>query len=166
MRDCCGTIWCYVVRYSMMSPIKPIDLFTMSPHPGVCGQKFKIFPMHTQTKPHKRFFSYCVIPYWDFLPTQVVEAPCQSQFKRLLIHILHDALLSAVSSSLSQAFLQLSTVSCILLISVWYIPPVIHSTPYSCSFAYLTGISDICMHTGPLVATLACLVLPGEWVSE
>lgn len=44
-------------------PIKPSDLFPMSPHTSTRGHRFKVKPAHSQTESCKHFFSY-VVPHW------------------------------------------------------------------------------------------------------
>lgn len=83
-------ILCYKIFHDL-SPIKPLDLFIMSPL-GTRGHNFKIFVPRSQTEARRRFFSCRVIHHWNSLPQSVVNAPTLTQFKTKLAQTLHDTL--------------------------------------------------------------------------
>ncbi len=91
-------ILCYKIFHNL-STIKHVDLFTMSPHPGTRGHRFKILPRHTNIEARKRFFSHRVISHWNSLPSDVVESTSLALFKSKLSVTLQDVLFSPWSHS-------------------------------------------------------------------
>ena len=76
-------ILCYKI-FNNLSPIKPTDLFVMSPHSGGRGHKHKIFVPHAHTEARKRFFTIRTIKPWNNLPSDVVDSTTLNKFKHNL----------------------------------------------------------------------------------
>ena len=111
-----------IVIFHDLSPIKPTDLFTMSPHPGTCSHRLRLTSAFSPVK-----LSPIGIPSLHMLP----RLPPYHTLKRCLP--IHCMMLCSIHSCLFPPFSSLLTelliVFCTLLILIWYIPPVIPSTP-------------------------------------
>ena len=76
-------IYCYKI-FNGLLPVKPEDLFTLSPISSTRSHRFKIFVQHSQTEARRRFFSCRVVSKWNALPPHVVDAPSVASFKHRL----------------------------------------------------------------------------------
>ena len=84
-------IYCYKIFHNL-SVIKPTDLFTLAPSVGTRGHRFKIQLQHCSVDARKRFFSNRVIPEWNQLSENVVNASSLNVFKSQLHLAIRDKL--------------------------------------------------------------------------
>ena len=60
------------------------DLFQLAPKYGTRGHRFRLQRNHSRLDIRAQFFSNRVIPAWNKLPEQVVEATSVESFKKAL----------------------------------------------------------------------------------
>lgn len=86
-------IYCYRIFHNL-TIISPTDIFIMSPIVGTRGHRFKIQMQHCQIEARRRFFSCRIIPKWNSLPNDIVDAPSLPVFKSRLQAFLGEELYS------------------------------------------------------------------------
>lgn len=70
--------------FDSLSVITPPDLFIMAPHSSTGSYRFTILRHHCSTEAQKHFLSCSVIPHWNSLPSDVVDASSLGLFKSTL----------------------------------------------------------------------------------
>ena len=86
-------IYCYRIFHNL-TIISPTDIFIMSPIVVTRGHRFKIQMQHCQIEARRRFFSCRIIPKWNSLPNDIVDAPSLPVFKSRLQAFLGEELYS------------------------------------------------------------------------
>ena len=82
-------IYCWKIFHGKCD-ISPTDLFSVPPHGGTRGHRFKVNHVRSQIDIRKRAFVPRCVCQWNNLPDHVVAEECLNMFKTLIAEALGD----------------------------------------------------------------------------